>query len=68
MRAVSVFDNEGGRQWLNGLNRQVEPIWADMGSMVTFRKWVKTKLKWRVECVKHSVEPRGEYIQLLYSP
>ena len=40
-------------------------LWTDQGYKNTFQKWVMKTLKWRVECVKHPVEPKGEYAQLV---
>ena len=68
VQAASLSDSAGGRQLLAGLDQQfprVELIWTDKGYKAAFQKWVMAKLKWRVECVKHPVEPRGEYAQLL---
>ena len=68
VHAASISDSEGGQILLEGLARQfphVELIWTDKGYKTNFQKWVMTHLKWRVECVKHPVEPHGEYAQLL---
>jgi putative transposase len=40
-------------------------LWTDQGYKASFQKWVMTELKWRVECVKHPIEPQGEYAQLV---
>jgi transposase len=65
---ASLSDTEGGQLLLDGSSDQfprVELLWTDQGYKSTFQKWVMKTLKWRVECVKHPVEPKGEYAQLV---
>jgi putative transposase len=65
---ASLSDTEGGQLLLEGLDTQfprVELLWTDNGYKSAFQKWVMQHLKWRVECVKHPIEPRGEYAQLV---
>lgn len=65
---ASVSDTEGGQLLLVGLNEQfpqVELLWTDNGYKSSFQQWVMKSLKWRVACVKHPVEPQGEYAQLV---
>lgn len=68
VHAADLSDTEGGQLLLEGLNEQcprVELLWTDRGYKSTFQEWVMSHLKWRVECVKHPVEPHGEYAQLV---
>ena len=65
---ASLSDTEGGQLLLAGLHEQlprVELLWTDTEYKSTFQKWVMKTLKWRVECVKHPVEPQGAYAQLV---
>jgi len=68
VHAAAVSDTVGGQLLLAGLDEQfprVELLWTDNGYKSTFQTWVMKTLKWRVECVKHPVEPQGEYAQLV---
>jgi len=65
---ASLSDTEGGQLLLVGLSERfprVELLWTDKGYKKTFQEWVMKHLKWRVECVKHPVEPKGNYAQLV---
>jgi putative transposase len=68
VHAASLSDTEAGQALLEGLAVQfprLELLWTDKGYKAAFQEWVMTHLKWRVECVKHPVEPQGEYAQLV---
>lgn len=68
VQPASVSDSEGGRQLLEGLDKQfprVELIWTDSGYKVSFAEWVREELHWRVECLRQAIEPKGAYAQLM---
>jgi putative transposase len=68
VQAASVSDTQGGEALLTGLQGlfpRLQMLWTDSGYKTTFAEWVQGHLGWTVECVRHLIEPRGDYATLL---
>lgn len=62
VHTANIMDRDGGKLLLEGLHRQLprfQHLWTDGGYNSDFPAWVRARLGWTVEMVKHPPKPHG---------